>query len=366
MVNYLDHDTSGSPSDLHCSWQSYHAHKGSDFVLRDFRQMDSGVAVIATAKGIVTFVLDTLFDRSKQGDTGGFGNYVRIDHGDGFSVDYAHIRKHSAHVKVGDSVQRGQVLAFVGSSGRSSDPHLHLEVYKRGALVDPFGDACRGTGATTLFDAPPTYDSSFFMISGGLLSTVPTLDSLREHPAEQMVFTPTKDSTIGMWVHGLTLKRGDSARVDWLAPDGSVWYEYSSVNDTNIRYWYWWSYIDGPARQSAMPSGAWSVKWYHNGELSPSFVRTFQVVGTALVLPREELRSLPFSPNPAHDRITLHCANVDELVLIDPLGRQVRPHWEYESSARESVDLSTLPSGTFLLRVHGSEGWSSAHVVIAR
>jgi len=69
------------------------------------------------------------------GWSGGFGRYVEIDHGFGIVTVYAH--NHRLLVKEGDVVRRGQKIALMGSTGRSTGPHLHFEVHLDGAAVDP-------------------------------------------------------------------------------------------------------------------------------------------------------------------------------------------------------------------------------------
>jgi murein DD-endopeptidase MepM/ murein hydrolase activator NlpD len=69
------------------------------------------------------------------GKRGGFGNVVVVDHGDGLTSLYAHCDK--LKVKAGDSVGAGDVIATVGSTGRSTGPHLHLEVHRDGRAIDP-------------------------------------------------------------------------------------------------------------------------------------------------------------------------------------------------------------------------------------
>ncbi|HWM88612.1 MAG TPA: peptidoglycan DD-metalloendopeptidase family protein [Kofleriaceae bacterium] len=70
--------------------------------------------------------------------TGGFGNLVVIDHGGGVRSFYGHL--HSIDVKKGDQVEAGAVLGQVGSTGRSSGPHLHFEVRQDGRSIDPTSD----------------------------------------------------------------------------------------------------------------------------------------------------------------------------------------------------------------------------------
>jgi murein DD-endopeptidase MepM/ murein hydrolase activator NlpD len=68
---------------------------------------------------------------------GGYGNLVVVDHGNGLSTAYAHNTSYA--VGVGQQVAQGQVLAYSGSTGHSSGPHVHFEVRVNGAPVDPLG-----------------------------------------------------------------------------------------------------------------------------------------------------------------------------------------------------------------------------------
>ena len=65
----------------------------------------------------------------------GYGLMVEITHNDGFVTRYAHNDKNV--VELGSTVKKGQVIAKMGSSGRSTGPHVHLEVHKNGRTVDP-------------------------------------------------------------------------------------------------------------------------------------------------------------------------------------------------------------------------------------
>ncbi|WP_257279938.1 MULTISPECIES: M23 family metallopeptidase [unclassified Endozoicomonas] len=85
----------------------------------------NGSDVIAVAAGVVTW----------SGERSGYGLMVEINHGNGYVTRYAHSQVNK--VKVGDIVTRGQVIAKVGSSGRSTGPHVHFEVIRNGKHVDP-------------------------------------------------------------------------------------------------------------------------------------------------------------------------------------------------------------------------------------
>lgn len=94
-------------------------HNGVDFA----GKMETDVVV--TAAGVVTWA----------GKHKGYGLMVEVDHGDGYVTRYAHNKKNL--VKSGDIVKKGQVVALMGSSGRSTGPHVHFEVFKHGRSVDP-------------------------------------------------------------------------------------------------------------------------------------------------------------------------------------------------------------------------------------
>jgi len=67
--------------------------------------------------------------------SGGYGNIVQINHGNGIDTIYGH--NSQIAVKVGQSVRKGQVISYVGSTGKSTGPHLHYEVRVNGKAVDP-------------------------------------------------------------------------------------------------------------------------------------------------------------------------------------------------------------------------------------
>ncbi|MDQ8037447.1 MAG: M23 family metallopeptidase [Pedobacter sp.] len=84
-----------------------------------------GTHVFSVAPGIVTYA----------GAKTGYGNVVEVSHGDGMSTRYAHASR--VAVKVGDLVAKDQLVAYMGSTGRSTGPHLHYEVLRSGTQVDP-------------------------------------------------------------------------------------------------------------------------------------------------------------------------------------------------------------------------------------
>jgi murein DD-endopeptidase MepM/ murein hydrolase activator NlpD len=94
-------------------------HKGVDFA------GTAGANVMAVAAGVVTWA----------GERTGYGNLVEINHGDGYVTRYAHNER--TLVNVGQTVKRGDSIALMGSTGRSTGPHVHFEVVRNGRQVNP-------------------------------------------------------------------------------------------------------------------------------------------------------------------------------------------------------------------------------------
>lgn len=94
-------------------------HAGLDFAGPE------GLDIVAVASGVVVF----------SGENGGYGNMIDINHGGGYITRYAHNKEN--FVEVGEIVEKGQVIAALGNTGRSTAPHVHFEVHRNGRTHDP-------------------------------------------------------------------------------------------------------------------------------------------------------------------------------------------------------------------------------------
>lgn len=99
--------------------RSYEFHAGMDI------DGDRGDVVAAPANGTII----------TAGWEGGYGNLIEIDHGNGLTTRYGHLSK--IGVQVGDTIQRGQIIGLIGSTGRSTGPHLHYEVRVNDKPINP-------------------------------------------------------------------------------------------------------------------------------------------------------------------------------------------------------------------------------------
>lgn len=94
-------------------------HQGVDF------GAPMGAPIVAATDGVIAFA----------GRHGGHGNYVRISHSGGIATGYAHMSRIIA--RVGERVRQGQLIGYVGSTGLSTGPHLHYEMYRDGRPINP-------------------------------------------------------------------------------------------------------------------------------------------------------------------------------------------------------------------------------------
>ena len=110
-----------SPKRYHPVLKRYRAHLGTDFAA------PIGRKIYAAADGKVEFV----------GNRGGYGKTTIINHGNGYKTLYAHQNGYASSLRSGRKVKQGDHIGYVGNTGLSSGPHLHLGLYKNGVAVDP-------------------------------------------------------------------------------------------------------------------------------------------------------------------------------------------------------------------------------------
>lgn len=99
--------------------RAYEFHAGMDI------DGERGDVIVAPANGVIV----------KAGWQGGYGNMIEIDHGNGLTTRYGHLSK--IEIQNGDTVTRGQIIGFVGSTGRSTGPHLHYELRLNDKAINP-------------------------------------------------------------------------------------------------------------------------------------------------------------------------------------------------------------------------------------
>lgn len=142
-------------------------HNGVDFAA------PSGTPIMAAGVGRV----------ERANVYGSFGNYIRISHSDGYKTAYAHLKSFARGIKAGARVTQGQIIGYVGTTGRSTGPHLHYEVHKNSKAINP-------QSLSTLSGKPlPSGETALFQARRD------TIDTERK-TARSVVITPPKPETV--------------------------------------------------------------------------------------------------------------------------------------------------------------------------
>lgn len=241
---------------------TYDGHLGMDIDIPSFREMDDGSAIVrAAAPGKVVLIQQDREDRH-TGCVNQDWNVITIRHDSGFNLTYGHIKKKSALVKVGDVVSPGQALAVAGSSGCSTQPHIHFEVEDC---------ACRPveTMQSGMWSSPPAYDGPSGVMDVVLTKGAPTTPQIKDPLPDVSVYKPTDELGVGLTMGG---KDGDAAELQVLDP-----------SNTQLRVGNWT--VNGVSRFSHLhPSfhftledrpGTWTLNVTVNGKLQAT--RHFKV-----------------------------------------------------------------------------------------
>lgn len=244
IQNYVDADPSDAMADFTCGALTYDGHKGTDFALPTGLDLQDNVPVLASAAGTVTATRDGMKDH-RQRTTGApdvtdveCGNGLIIDHGAGWSTQYCHMMQGSVHVKTGDRLDKGAFLGYVGLSGMTEFPHVHLAVRKDGQIVDPFrpepATICGETDVRTLWDSPLSYRSTG-LLSVGIASKIPDYDDIKAGtaPAETLSIDSSALVVFGFAFGG---QDQDIMRLELTGPKGTVANRDVTLNKAQAQY----------------------------------------------------------------------------------------------------------------------------------
>ena len=231
IQQYVDRDPGPGARDYQCGSLSYDGHKGTDFRVANIAAMQAGVPVVAAAAGVVVGVRDgepdvALRDRTEplRADRMA-GNAVRIDHGDGWTTQYSHMKRGSVRVNRGQHVAAGEMLGLIGLSGNTEFPHVDLEVSHDGITVDPFAkdstDRC-GDPEGSLWSPQATQHLRYQvtgLLGAGFAPFMPTQEWVQEGAATAV--TPAAE-VLCFWREIFGLREGDRLEMELRGPSGEV------------------------------------------------------------------------------------------------------------------------------------------------
>jgi hypothetical protein len=275
LYNFVDLDPTSGILDWDGTDWTYDGHRGIDSQLRTFDEQDIGVPVFAALDGTVVDAHDGEFDKNVKWEPM-TANYVILWHGGTHYSWYFHLRRASVAVTIGQQVKAGTQIGLTGSSGFSSWPHLHFESHYNGQAYEPFAGPARPGPSYWVHQTTIPRDLSLeaVNVSDAVFNAFPGLPY--DYPRKG-TFVAGSTQYVGIWILLHNLPLGDTWRVRYLRPDGSVAYDTGTGVFNNPVYWrwaWWWLY----SSVNLNVTGTWKVELRINGNV---FVQApFQVVSS--------------------------------------------------------------------------------------
>ena len=265
--SFVDLDAGPEARDQNCGPLTYDGHKGIDIRVPDSNTLMRGVKVLAAAPGIVAGTRDEmddisvrLIDPSTIKDRAG-GNIVVIDHGNGWSTFYWHLRRGSIRVKKGERVEAAQPLGLIGLSGDTEFLHLHFEIRRGDVRFDPYSGLALGSGcgkadhalwtdaalALLPYRTEAPFDAGF--------ATGPVDFAKARAGAYAADSLRTDIPALVFWAEALGARSGDEETIRLVRPDGATLVDATeTLADTNVQR----SRFAGVKR----PAAAWAAGVY--------------------------------------------------------------------------------------------------------
>lgn len=274
ITGFVDHNPSYSNQllDYACGSRTYdtvsgYNHQGTDFYLWPFawNKMAAGdVVVVAAADGVIIGRREGNPDQSCNFNNNPW-NAVYVRHADGSVAWYGHMKRNTVTAKaVGDTVTAGEYLGEVGSSGNSTGPHLHFELYDNGQLTDPYAGSCNPLEGGSWWTAqPPYFDSAVNKLTTG---TAPVDWGACPQPDltfEAQQFLPGDSITFTAYFRDQMSSQATLYRI--VAPDGLIYAQWSHNSPATYYLSYWWWTYNFPA---GVPAGTWRFEVEFEGQTS--------------------------------------------------------------------------------------------------
>lgn len=312
ISNFVDHneeysssDTPSTITDYNCQSRSYdtgdgYNHAGTDYFTWPFgwkMMADKHAEIIAIADGTIIGKDDGNHDENCtfNGDT---WNALYVLHEDNSVSWYGHMKKNSLTTKdIGESVVAGEYLGVIGSSGNSTGPHLHLEIYKNGNLIDPYSGTCNPTIIESCWEEEKPYrEPSINTIlthnaDPNFLDCPSPTQSIENHNI-QNCFLAGQAVYFAAYYHDQIA--GLLAQYRVIMPNGTIFqnWQHASPETYNASYWYWWWTLPSNAM-----SGIWTFEVKFGGETVTHEFSVGNVLATSISGPitPEPLTSITYS-----------------------------------------------------------------------
>lgn len=357
VSNYVDHN-SASPdqlTDYNCGTRTYdtasgYNHQGLDIYLWPYtwKLMNEDAAeIVAASSGQIIAKNDGELDNSCDFN-GNQWNAVYVQHNDGSVAWYGHMKNGSTTTKnVGDMVDQGEYLGVVGSSGNSTGPHLHFEVWEDNSytkLIDPYAGSCNTMNTESWWeDQKPYHNSNINAVmthsqAPNVFPTCPTIET----PYESNDFDIANDIYLSAFLRDQIVNTPINLKV--IRPNGSFLYNWSINVTTTATSWYYYWFFPVDA------IGEWTWEVTYQGQTE---THNFNVTD-ALSVEDTFLKNTSIYPNPANNLI--HINSVKQIIkaeIIDVTGKTIASIHD-TSQGIKTINTSGLSKGLYFLNLEGN------------
>lgn len=288
ISNYVDQNTGAGTLDYNCGTRTYDGHKGTDIFTWPFSwylKQNNLVEVIAASAGTIVAKYEGNSDENCSCLNFNH-NGVLIQHSDGSRGWYLHMKNGSVTTKgVGQSVAVGEYLGVIASSGCSTGPHVHFEVWANSSsanTVDPYwvSGGCNNYNGSSWWTSQKPYREPTLNVLY-VHSAAPVFGCPSSNEAPNFATTITTGQTFYYAAYYHDQTAGQSTSYVIKRPNGTTWNSWNHASGTtyDASYWYWSRTIG-----NSEPAGTWTFEATYQGQ---TFVRQFTVVNPLPVTLRE-------------------------------------------------------------------------------
>jgi murein DD-endopeptidase MepM/ murein hydrolase activator NlpD len=367
--NYVDEDpTSPAIKDYNCGSVTYDGHRGTDICTGPypFLKMDNNqVNVIAAAPGTIIQKYDGYFDKNcaMNSDT---ANSLIIQHGDGSVALYWHMKKNSLTTKiVGQTVAAGEFLGVVGSSGSSTAPHLHFEVWSTtlsASIKDPWAGTCNALGGVTWWAAQKPYTEPALLHAqvNKILVVLPACPAT-ESPNADSCFDPGATAKFYFFLRNET--PGDTVFERIINPGGTTFTSWTHNCTTSYLASYWYF-------NKVLPTtpGIYTYETKYRGiTCNSTFMINCAVLGTATV---NNFQQTTVYPNPADNMLNIEVSDAEngryQITLRNIVGQIVLSDKTdiVNNTFQKNYSTSMLADGVYFLNLESDNSRIVKKIVI--
>ena len=358
ITAYVDQDfAAGAIKDYYCGNNTYDTHKGTDIASWPFpfyKMDNSQVEVISAAAGTIINKSDGYFDRNCSSNSL-TANFVVIQHSDGSCALYWHLKSGSVTSKaIGQNVAVGEYLGVVGSSGSSSGPHLHFEIWAGGTSAtynDPFSGSCNSLNANSWWatqkpHSEPSVIKASVHITDAVIPDCDTTETPNESTIYHIPFQgpglPAGKAKFYIFIRDQV--SGTTINLSILNPGVTTFdsWTYNCTHDYNGSYWTW---------TKALPTlpGRYTFQATYNGTTCS---QSFDILPTYEIMDNSTIETYKVFPNPSNGVFTVenkdNIKNKLTFEIYNVLGNSV---FQSEILKNKSEQETNLQKGIYIYQI---------------